>query len=36
MNSSAAADRKRLVSFRLWMIATVFLGVAAGVAIHWL
>jgi hypothetical protein len=35
-NPFSADDRKRLVSYRLWIIATVFLGLAAGVAIRWL
>jgi hypothetical protein len=34
-NLLSAGERGRLMSFRLWLVATVFLALAAGVAVNW-
>jgi hypothetical protein len=34
-NLLSAGDRSRLLSFRLWLVATVLLALAGGVAVNW-
>jgi hypothetical protein len=34
-NLLSAGDRSRLMSFRLWLVATVLLALAGGVAVNW-
>ena len=36
MRRVLASDRERLISFRLWIFATVLLGLVAGVLVKWL